>query len=469
MASIKSTLWTIWVVGLLFLMVAGLAFGWGWWKQRAILADLALAETKLNEGKPIDAELLLAERLDRDRPTGAWVDHALELRFAALTQLVDTTPDAKQKAPYLAKAQLLADRILDPNRPLVRKTEPAWARAHLVLAQAALGSDKAEPAKIAAAKPHIDAVLSLPDGASGREEAVVYQCALKMTDGKVSEAQKDLEALMGKMTEETPVRLRTEKMLGKCNWAILMSPPLDEKEIYVLQKGDTFDRLRRKFHISADVLMSINQISDPRRLTIGRRIKIPDLSFSIVVNKADNTLTLYNHGKFFKKYSVRTGKVGYMTPVGDFRIISKIKDPPWHNPKDGKSYAGGEPGNELGCRWMGFQGSNLGIHEAVDAATVGANTSNGCVGMVKEDAIELFDLVPQGTPLKIMDKKLVTPVVLPAADVGVPILDSGPAVGDGAGVATDPAAPADAAPATKKAAPTKKARSKTAKTTKKKT
>ena len=33
---------------------------------------------------------------------------------------------------------------------------------------------------------------------------------------------------------------------------------------------------------------------------------------------------------------------------------------------------------------MGFEGSNLGIHEAIDPSTVGTYSSNGCVGLARE-------------------------------------------------------------------------------------
>jgi lipoprotein-anchoring transpeptidase ErfK/SrfK len=63
------------------------------------------------------------------------------------------------------------------------------------------------------------------------------------------------------------------------------------------------------------------------------------------------------------------------------------------------------PGNQLGSRWMGFQGSNLGIHEAIDPASIGTYSSNGCVGLVREDVQELYDLVPIGTPITIIDSR----------------------------------------------------------------
>ena len=79
-------------------------------------------------------------------------------------------------------------------------------------------------------------------------------------------------------------------------------------------------------------------------------------------------------------------------------------NPTWHNPQDGREYPPGDPQNELGTRWMAFQGNILGIHGTIAPETIGEYASNGCVGMLMEDAEELFDLVPTGTTITITGK-----------------------------------------------------------------
>jgi lipoprotein-anchoring transpeptidase ErfK/SrfK len=50
---------------------------------------------------------------------------------------------------------------------------------------------------------------------------------------------------------------------------------------------------------------------------------------------------------------------------------------------------------------MGFQGSSLGIHGTIWPDSIGSYASNGCVGMLKDDVEELYDLVRIGTPILI--------------------------------------------------------------------
>lgn len=391
MASIKAFFWAVLILALLAGVGAGSAYLYRMWQTHQAAQTLDLAESYLNQSKAAEAEQLLAEKLDSgSRPGGAWVDRAVALRMRTLEQLGDKKA---QKA--------FAEKVLDAKKPWARSGQEAWARAHLLLAQVALDAGQAEPAL-----PHLKAVLDQKEGAYGKADAQLGLARIEMSKGNIKEAKASLDQLLAELPEDAPARAGVEHALGLCNVTLMLSlEPQEGDQIYVLEKGDTLDRLKRKFRISPEVLMSINQIPDPKRLTIGRRIKIPNLEFSIVVDKANNTLTLYNHNKFFKRYRVRTGQQDYMTPVGKFKVTNKMMSPTWRNPKDGQVYGPEAPGNELGCRWLGFHGVNLGIHEAVDPSTIGQYSSNGCVGMVKEDVIELFNLVPVGTPVEIKGQK----------------------------------------------------------------
>ncbi len=51
---------------------------------------------------------------------------------------------------------------------------------------------------------------------------------------------------------------------------------------------------------------------------------------------------------------------------------------------------------------MSFYRDQLGIHGTIHPDTIGQYASYGCVGMLKEDVEELFDIVPLKTPLKII-------------------------------------------------------------------
>ena len=195
---------------------------------------------------------------------------------------------------------------------------------------------------------------------------------------------------------------RVAELLGRINLDMLYSrQPQEGDEIYTVRSGDAIVRIASQHGISPELLMRVNGIRDARTLSVGHRLKIPRMSFRLVVDKWNNTLTVYANDAFFKRYRVRTGTHDYMTPVGSFTIINKKENPQWTRPGTNVVIAGGAPENELGTRWMAFQGSQLGIHGTIRPETIGLYSSQGCVGLLTADVEELYEYIPVGATLEI--------------------------------------------------------------------
>ncbi|MCX7049352.1 MAG: L,D-transpeptidase family protein [Candidatus Sumerlaeota bacterium] len=224
-------------------------------------------------------------------------------------------------------------------------------------------------------------------------------------DGVLIGAKKQIEALM-KLPLEPQIKDEVENELGSVNIKLLYGRETSDKDIvHEMQSGDSIGDLSKKYNVPMTVLIKKNSILDPRKMGLGRRIIIPIHEFSIEVDRFSNTLTVKDKGELFKKYRVRTGGDNYMTPEGDFEIKSKKENPTWSDPKTAIRYPGGDPHNELGTRWMSFMGARLGIHGTIHPDSIGLYSSNGCVGMAKEDVEELYDYIPSKTPLKIFGKQ----------------------------------------------------------------
>lgn len=116
------------------------------------------------------------------------------------------------------------------------------------------------------------------------------------------------------------------------------------------------------------------------------------------INKATNTLQVYLNGHVNYTFEVATGMDEEYTPLGTFKIITKVKEP-WYLPKD---IAGGDPNNPLGTRWIGINvpdtnGYKYGIHGTNDPTSIGQHVSQGCIRMHNEDVEWLFRHIPKGT------------------------------------------------------------------------
>lgn len=212
----------------------------------------------------------------------------------------------------------------------------------------------------------------------------------------------DAMALAGDAGEARDI---AEKLLGGLNLRLFLTPKEDEhKKAYLIKSGDSMVAIALHHNATVDLLCKINGIRSPTRIRPNMRILIPNSDFSVAIDKSDFKLTLYNHDRFFKSYKVGLGKHG-STPVGEFEISDKIRNPTWWSP-DGP-IPPGDPRNELGTRWMALKpltpgiGPDYGIHGTIDPSTIGWESSNGCPRLYPEEAEELYMLVTIGTPVVI--------------------------------------------------------------------
>lgn len=140
-------------------------------------------------------------------------------------------------------------------------------------------------------------------------------------------------------------------------------------------------------------------------------------NYSILINKATNRLTLYDNNQAVKTFPVATGKNPRLTPEGNFTIVNKLVNPYYVK----KGIPGGSPRNPLGPRWLGLScggGGEYGIHGNNDPSSIGKYVSAGCIRLKNEDIIWLFDRVPVGTPVKIINLPATTKT-LPATNYTV--------------------------------------------------
>src|ERR687892_981948 len=126
----------------------------------------------------------------------------------------------------------------------------------------------------------------------------------------------------------------------------------------------------------------------------------------VVIRRGSRSLWLY-HGlnrrgmRLARVFRVAVGQPSYPTPLGQFRIVSKQRNPWWYPPDTG--WASGSspippgPGNPLGTRWMGLSVGAVGIHGTYNSASIGGFASHGCVRMYLHEAEWLFERVRLGT------------------------------------------------------------------------
>jgi L,D-transpeptidase ErfK/SrfK len=109
--------------------------------------------------------------------------------------------------------------------------------------------------------------------------------------------------------------------------------------------------------------------------------------YRIVIDTVRINLSLYRGGNIQNTYSVSVGKPNTPTPIGDWIIIDKEVN----------------PGGPFGVRWMRLNvpWGGYGIHGTDNPSSIGSASSHGCIRLLNEEVIKLFDTVQLGTQVKI--------------------------------------------------------------------
>lgn len=163
--------------------------------------------------------------------------------------------------------------------------------------------------------------------------------------------------------------------------------------------GDTLGKLAKEYGTTVDLIKIRNDLKSDL-IRVGRELSIWTCEFNIFVDKSQNVLMLKNNDDVLKVYSVSTGKEN-STPVGEFKITTKLVDPVWF--KSGAVVPPDSPSNELGTRWLGFDIPGYGIHGTIKPESMGHQATAGCVRMLNHQVEELYSIVPSGTKVVVVD------------------------------------------------------------------
>ena len=225
-----------------------------------------------------------------------------------------------------------------------------------------------------------------------------YQQALALeNEGKLAEAR----ALLQPLGDGGEASDKVLDLLGAIDTKILFTAAsAPEKIDYTIAAGDTLGKLAQKFGTTIDLIKKSNNLARDV-IRVGDRLRIYQGHFALTVSKATNELRLTDNGKFFKRYHVGTGEYS-KTPVGDFKITTRLANPPWWRP-DGKTIPFGDPENILGTHWLGLNVPGYGIHGTWDTNSIGKQATAGCIRLLNDDVAELYTILPVGSPVGIHD------------------------------------------------------------------
>ena len=129
---------------------------------------------------------------------------------------------------------------------------------------------------------------------------------------------------------------------------------------------------------------------------------------AIIVSISQTKIRLYKGDKLVKTYRCAPGSYAFPTPIGDFKVVTKLKNAPWINP--GSDWAKNMPPsippgpyNPMGVRKIGINYPGVFMHgiPPSEFGSIGTRASHGCMRMMPSDVEDLFGRVKIGTPVYI--------------------------------------------------------------------
>lgn len=190
---------------------------------------------------------------------------------------------------------------------------------------------------------------------------------------------------------------------------------------------DTLLDIARRFDLGYEEIRHANPAVDMwlpgngTRVTLPTRFILPQTPREgIVVNVAEMRMYYYHKPKaeqaaFVETFPISIGRSDWNTPIATTNVTAKVTDPVWY-PTESIRAEHAEDGDPLPLKVAAGDDNPLGrfalrlglsqylIHGTNKEFGIGMQVTHGCVRLYPEDISQLFDKVPVGTPVRIVNQ-----------------------------------------------------------------
>jgi L,D-transpeptidase ErfK/SrfK len=193
---------------------------------------------------------------------------------------------------------------------------------------------------------------------------------------------------------------------------------------------DTLPDLAHRFSLGYYEIIRANPGVDVWLPGAGKRVVLPGRRIlpsaprdGLVINLPEHRLYYYPKPRNAREqrvvitYPISIGKMDWRTPLGETRVIAKIRNPSWYPPESIRKEhaANGDPlpkvvpagpDNPLGAFALRLAAGNgeYMIHGTNNPTAVGMSVTHGCIRMYPEDIAALFPLIAVGTKVWLVNE-----------------------------------------------------------------
>ncbi len=196
---------------------------------------------------------------------------------------------------------------------------------------------------------------------------------------------------------------------------------IGDMETYTAVYEDTLIHLAREHGLGFVEVRAANPTLDPwipgagAEVILPKRHLLPDASREgLVINLPEMRVYGFLNGDDMPvTYPLGIGREGLNTPLGKTTIVRKKENPTWRptqrmRDEDPSLPAVVPPGpdNPLGTHALYFGWPTYAMHGTTRPYGIGRRVSSGCIRMYPENIIELFEQVPIGTKVNVINQPI---------------------------------------------------------------
>lgn len=202
------------------------------------------------------------------------------------------------------------------------------------------------------------------------------------------------------------------------------SQVVGETRVVVAEYEDTFVKLAREHNLGYEALAQANPGVSAWLPGEGTEIVLPGQFVlpkapreGIVINLPELRLYYFPDGESGRviTHPISIGRMEWGTPLGRSEILSKQRNPSWYPPESIRAEHAADnrplprvvppgPENPLGDYAMRLSLPGYLIHGTNKPSGLGMRVTHGCIRMFPEDIETLFEGVPVGTPVRIVNQ-----------------------------------------------------------------
>ena len=201
----------------------------------------------------------------------------------------------------------------------------------------------------------------------------------------------------------------------------------EQAELQCLCYESLAEKLAEEFHATAELLERLNPDATLDSLAVGDTLIVPglgelaardaveEIARLIVSDQGEYVHALDADGRIVYHFPSTLGSSYDPSPEGELTIVGVAMQPSFHYQPDLLSGVADSaspamlppgPNNPVGLVWMQLSEEHYGIHGTREPATIGYETSSGCIRLTNWDAVFLAERIDPGVPVEFTDAAL---------------------------------------------------------------